>query len=227
MDNEKIEKLQENIIPATNQNNQPVYFYGDGKGFKIMFVGNSIAKHKPKPEMGWTNDCGMAASSIDKDYVHLIVDKCKKEYREDTSFCICQIASYEVTRNPAILEEKYSSVKDYNPDVVIMFFGANVPKEYDTEEKHEFPFGEAYEILRNYLNGDHTLFFHSDGFYIRPVLDEEKKIVAAKYGDTYINIEDIRTREDTHGRFNHPSDLGMAEIADRFWNAIIKKLKES
>ncbi len=226
----KIEKLQENIISPFNQNGQSVFFTGDGNGFKILFVGNSIAKHSPKPEVGWTNNCGMAASSIDKDYVHLVAEKCKKEYREDTSFCICQVANYERTLDPMLLDKLYSDAKNYNPDVLIMFIGANAPKtavegnvRYSDPETVE-KFGVAYEALRNYLVGENTLVFHSDGFYIRPDLDEVKKKISEKYGDTYINIEDIRNRVDTHGRFNHPSDLGMTEIAERFWSAVNGKL---
>lgn len=36
-------------------------------------------------------------------------------------------------------------------------------------------------------------------------------------GDTLIPLDDIRTREDTHGEFNHPGDFGMELIAERFW----------
>ncbi len=227
----KIEKLQENIISPFTQNSRFVFFDGDGKGFKILFVGNSIAKHSPKPEVGWTNNCGMAASSIDKDYVHLVAEKCRKEYREDTSFCICQVAPYERTLETETLEKHYSVLKDYNPDVIIMFIGANVER-IDGQGNVRFTspeivkkFAFAYEELRNFLVGDNTLVFHSDGFYIRPDLDDEKMKISEKYDDTYIHIEDIRERVDTHGRLNHPSDLGMAEIADRFWNAIKDKLK--
>ena len=40
-------------------------------------------------------------------------------------------------------------------------------------------------------------------------------------------MEDIRARKDTHGRFNHPGDLGMKLIAERFWQHIEKRVRES
>ena len=220
--------LQENIISSVNQNKLHVYMYGN-TGFKVLFVGNSITKHSPRPQAGWNNDCGMAASSPDKDYVHLLIEKFRTEYRSDTSFCIAQVADFEREFDKGNLSESiekgYSLAKEYMPDIIIMFFGANVSKEYEKTQEHKIKFGAAYEQLRNYLVNDHSIVFHSQGFYIRPVLDAEKEEVARKYGDTFINIENIRNREETHGLFNHPGDLGMQEIADTFWKAIKQHLK--
>ena len=42
-------------------------------GFGALFVGNSLTKCRPKPDIGWTNDCGMAASASENDYVHLLM----------------------------------------------------------------------------------------------------------------------------------------------------------
>lgn len=223
-----MDNLQENIISPVNQTNSNVYIYGD-TGYRVLFVGNSITKHRPKPQVGWNNDCGMAASSPENDYVHLLIDKFRKEYRNDTSFCIAQVANFE--RNFSVenlqnyIEEHFSKAKDYKPNIIIMFFGANVSKEYDIDPDPKVRFGYAYEQLRNYFVNNDSLVFHSQGFYIRPILDAEKQEVAEKYGDTFINIENIRNRKETHGMFNHPGDIGMREIADTFWKVIKPHLK--
>ncbi len=215
--------FQENIISAVNQNKSNIFLHGNGN-FKVMFVGNSITKHAPKPEVGWNRDCGMAASSIETDYVHLLVKKFEDYRGEEISWSIVQVASFERNFDPDNIEKFYFEVKDYNPDIMIMFFGANVSKDYDHDENPTFKFGESYEKLRNYLAGDRTNVFHSQGFYIRPILDAEKQAVAQRYDDTFINIEDIRTKEETHGAFNHPGDLGMQQIAERFWENIQRAL---
>ena len=106
---------------------------------------------------------------------------------------------------------------------MIMFFGANVPRDYDEKTDPKVTFGEQYENLRNFLACENTTVIHSEGFYIREKLDAEKKAVAEKYGDVFVNIENIRNREETHGMFNHPNDLGMKEIADAFCEAINKR----
>lgn len=78
-------------------------------------------------------------------------------------------------------------------------------------------FGEAYEDMRNLLshNGKAKVLL-SMGFYIKPKLEEEKRAVAEKYGDVFIDTSDIYSREDTHEMFNYPSDIGMQAIANRF-----------
>jgi len=64
--------LQKNVVPAENQVKKPFRAFGKENGSpRILYVGNSITRHGPKPEIGWTNDCGMAASSIDTDYGHV------------------------------------------------------------------------------------------------------------------------------------------------------------
>lgn len=219
-----MDKFQENIIPALNQNKVSVFEKEGKNGVKILFVGNSITRHYPKPEVGWLNDCGMAASSIEKDYVHLLMDKVYT-LDKNASFQIAQVAEYECKFLQQLPNEllKWQKAADYKADIIIMFFGANVPKEYEKTLNPAVTFEEAYEKLRNFFVGkSNAVVLHSQGFYIRPKIEEEKKKVSNKYGDKYISLEHIIHREDTHGMFNHPSDIGMKEIADTFWEHIQK-----
>ncbi|MBO5913480.1 MAG: SGNH/GDSL hydrolase family protein [Clostridia bacterium] len=212
--------LQENIVPAINQNSGSFYPQGGGNGVKVLFVGNSITKHAPKPSIGWNRDCGMAASSIDNDYVHITAAKIKA-IDPEMSFAILQVAGFEREFQTKDIYTDYKPAIDYKADIIIMFFGANVSKEYDKIENPEIRFGDKYKELRNALNSHGTAkVYHSEGFYLRTVLNAEKKAVAESLGDTYIELGDIKTREDTHGQFNHPSDKGMEEIADLFFNTI-------
>ena len=64
----KAEDLQAN--PQT----QPA-FGATRKGPRVLFVGNSITLHGPRPQIGWTNNWGMAATARDRDYVHLLQKK--------------------------------------------------------------------------------------------------------------------------------------------------------
>lgn len=222
--------FQENIVPAFNQNKGNLFLYENNKAkIKILFVGNSITKHAPKADIGWYNDCGMAASSVDKDYVHLVV-KNIMQYDPNVSYGIAQVAQYERTFFEKQAKDEYSAAAEYDADIVVMFFGANVAREYDTMENPPKTFGEAFEDMRNLLsNNGKAKVLISMGFYIKPKLEEEKRAVAEKYGDVFIDTSDIYSREDTHGMFNHPSDIGMQAIADRFWEhlePIVKELTE-
>lgn len=218
--------FQENIVPALAQNSENVFIYNnENSKLKILFVGNSITKHAPKPSIGWTNDCGMAASSIEHDYVHIIIKRIMERYDKNVSFAIAQVAEYERTFFNCEPECSYKEIKDFDADIIITFYGANVTKDYDTMANPPKTFAKAYEDMRNYLVGSNTSVYHSMGFYIRPVLDAEKLSVAKKYGEPFIDISDIRSLPETHGLFNHPNDLGMQMIADRFFEAIEKDLK--
>ena len=222
--------FQENIVPATNQNSASNYLYNNPSSkVRILFVGNSITKHGPKPDIGWERDCGMAASSVDCDYVHLIVKKIMEKYDPNVSYGIAQVAHYEQNFFESTPADRYEKAKQFDANLLICFYGANVPKTYDTATDPKKTFGQAYEDMRNYLAAPQAEVYHSMGFYIRPVLEAEKLAVAEKYGETYIDISDIRALPETHGMFNHPNDLGMQMIADRFFEAIegsIKKICE-
>lgn len=217
--------LQENIIPAENQNIGDYFPRGGGNGIRVLFVGNSITKHAPKPEIGWTRDCGMAASCLEKDYVHLTVEKIK-QYDPQVNFSILQVANFERNFETFDIQKLYKPAIDYKADIIIMFFGTNVDKKYSEIENPEIKFGDKYEELRNALNshGAATV-IHGQCFYIRSVINAEKKAVTERLGDTYVELGDIVTREDTHGDFNHPGDKGMQEISDLFFNAIEPTLK--
>jgi hypothetical protein len=39
---------------------------------RVLVLGNSITQHGPSDAVGWTGDWGMAATSIEKDFVHVL-----------------------------------------------------------------------------------------------------------------------------------------------------------
>ena len=214
-----MDRFQENIVPAESQNKGCYFEVTAGEGLRVLFVGNSITKHGIKPDIGWNRDCGMAASSLEKDYVHLLAARIIRR-QPDAAIRILQVAEYE--RNFPHMEAAaaYADAAAFRPDIVLFFFGANVDPAYDGQQTHTRSFGQAVEELRQTLDTGATRFVISQGFYVRPVLDAEKEAVAARHGDIFVHMEDIRSREDTHGDFNHPGDIGMQAIADRFWSVM-------
>ena len=209
-----------NDVPAIGQNAADVRGGKNAGHPRVLILGNSVTRHGPRPQIGWTNDFGMAASSIDKDFAHVLAAKVKAEFPA-ASFALANVAGTleRKFQKGLELDKDFGWMREWQPDAVVMFFGANCPKDYDA--KADGKFGQAVEQLRNYLaNGGKTKFLISEGFYKRPVLDAEKAAVAAKYGDVYAPMDDIRSRDDVRGRFNHPSDNGMRLIAERFWDRL-------
>ncbi len=214
-------KYQENIVPAEKQNNKSIYL-GDSKGSpKVLFVGNSVTKHGIKEDIGWLRDCGMAASCAESDYVHIVAKELKEKYPE-SSFGILQVAKFEQNfdKNFDIAKE-YKEAIDWQADIVILFFGANVQANYDTGLPHKSNFGAEYEKLRNLLNLGNTVFYHVEGFFLRPEVTNDRYEVCKKYGDTWIPLNEVNDIAETHGLFNHPNDLGMKLIAERILKNII------
>ena len=224
--------FQANPVPALGQNaKDQKAFDPAGKGPRVLFIGNSITKHGPRPQIGWTNNWGMAASALDKDYVHLLQKKITS-VRPDSQCCLLQVAgSFERSffKPEWSCAKNFRWAREFKPDIIVMFFGANVPKTYDAgtmEPKPARSYGDALDAVRSYLDPDgKAVVLISEGFYMRPKLDAEKKAVAARRGDIFVKMDDIGARADAHGRYNHPGDLGMQLIADRFWQHIEPRLK--
>ena len=208
--------LQENIVPSQNQNAFRV-FRQDNNGIRILFVGNSVTRHGPKPSIEWYRDCGMAASDIEHDYVHILMRKIH-EIHPNAGYCIAQVAEVEQQYdNPAVLAN-YEEAAEFGADIVVLFFGANVPKKKcDLYSEQVSVFENTYRKMRNLFCKDGAAVFHVEGFYIRPVLDEVKRKISKEYGDVFVELGEIRTREETHGLYNHPNDKGMEAIADCIW----------
>ena len=107
----------------------------EGKGKRIMFAGNSITLHQPKPEIGWHNNWGMAASEKEKDYVHICMAHIRKT-DPDAAFCICQVAEWErAYKNGSEKLALYEAAREFGADVVIARFVENcVHDDFEEED---------------------------------------------------------------------------------------------
>ena len=224
------EDLQSNPVPAIGQNaaNQTA-FDATKKGPRVLFVGNSITLHGPRPQIGWTNNWGMAATARDRDYVHLLQKKIAAA-QPDAQCCLLQVAGTierSFYNKDWSCEKNFKWAREFKPDVIVMFFGANVPGAYDRGEmKPARTFGEAVEAFRTYLDPEgKALVLMSQGFYKRPKLDAEKEAVAKRHGDVFVRMEDLWDNKEAHGKYNHPGDYGMALIASRFWEKMAPRIQ--
>ena len=164
----------ENPVPAIGQNAADVRGSSHAGHPRILFLGNSITRHGPRPSIGWTNDCGMAASSAEKDYVHVLAGKIRKEFPV-ASFALANVAgTFERTFEKGVeLERDFGRFRDWRPDAVILFFGANCPKTYDA--KPDGRFGRELERLRNFLANGGKALAHKKGADILEEVDRALK----------------------------------------------------
>lgn len=197
----------------------------DGKGTRIMFVGNSITLHGINAKIGWYHDFGMAASEKGKDYAHILMRKISEKFA-DSAFCICQASEWESKyRMGNELLSKYEAARRFGADIIIMRVVENCPK----NEYESALFRERYKELISYLNTSGARIILTTGFWAHPAdsdiiaVGEELGLPTVYLGDLG---EDEKMRADglfSHtGVAAHPGDLGMAKIAERIYAEIEK-----
>lgn len=219
--------IRANTVPSVGQlaASQFVSFDRVRPGSRVLFVGNSITRHAPKPEIGWTDHWGMAASALEKDYVHLLIRKIRSQ-DAGAEFCIAQLANWErqYWQGPAILEQ-YRDAAAFDPDVIIMRVAENVPRDLLTEH----PFASSYEELLNFLDPTHRArVIITTSFWPAAGVDEAIREVAHRHGYPLVELGELGLQDamkavglfEHTGVANHPGDAGMAAIAEAIWNLL-------
>ncbi len=219
-------QIDKNTVPSSNQlsTSEFVTFWGnEAADLRVMFVGNSITRHAPAPHIGWTLDCGMAASSPEKDYVHLLADRISA--KRDAYFCICQVASWERSyKNGSDSYQLYEAARRFEADIIIMRAVENCPHNgFDGS-----CFETEYKNLIYYLNGKHThKIILTSSFWKHPA-DDYIENIAGENSLLYIKLNDLGELDEMKaiglfehsGVASHPGDTGMQTIADRIWDKL-------
>ena len=215
------EELKKNDVSAENQLGGRAhisYINPEGKGRRVLLVGNSITLHAPKADIGWNDNWGMAASSEEKDYVHRIAAAMEK----DTVFCICQAADWERGyKNPHCLLP-LREARDFGADTVVLRLVENCIHR-DIDLALELPiFEKAYSELVDFLTPHAKTVVLTTGFWHHP-LDEGIRAVAARRNLPLVELGDLGEQDAMKavglfwhsGVAAHPGDLGMEKIAKR------------
>ena len=218
-----------NTVKAVGQIdvNKFVSIYKRGGKKRVLFFGNSITRHEPNAEIGWYGDWGMAASSIDKDYVHLIVAELDKKYGK-VGYCIAQGAmwEWEYRRSDEVLAEYYSAVKDFDANIVIIRIGENVTAQKHLEQSCKPGFATAVDFL---VGKSAEKVIITDMFWYSVYNDCLREVCEEK-GYTFCHLTDLEEDERTmalglfehKGVAGHPGDFGMQCIADRILEKIFE-----
>ena len=215
-------QLEKNTVKSNEQLDDSDYVlfdYPQNNGKRFMFVGNSITLHSIAESIGWHNRCGMAASSVENDYVHI----CEKELLEkypDASFCICQVCEWESSYKKGSDElYRYENARNFNPDVIIMRAVENCS--YKDFDKNIFL--TEYDKLISYLNfSGKAKIILTTSFWKHPA-DEAITEYAKNNFLPLCELGDLGELDEMKaiGKFKHsgvaqhPSDKGMRAIAKR------------
>lgn len=221
-------EVKQNTVSAKDQlpssSLLQIYDQPDAK-VRILFVGNSITYHAPKPEIGWHGSWGMAASCEENDYVHQTVQMLKKHYGT-VGFGVAQLARWELTFDTAGKEWTipYQNITTLKPDIAVIRMGENIPS-----DKLALPTIQIYieNMIQFFAVGCRQVIV-TDCFWKRERLDELLKRICLKNQYTFCQLSDLYENNKTMalGQFEHegvalhPSDYGMQLIAERIVNLI-------
>ena len=221
---DEFEQMKKNTVSPEYQwrNSQYVLFHHpEGRGKRILFVGNSITYHDILHEIGWHNRWGMAASAEDKDYVHILMSKIG-EVSGDAAYCICKAAIWERGyKDAAGLYENFKDARDFDADIIVMRFIENCPsRDFEPET-----FKRELGVFLDYLNkSGRAQIIMTTGFWKHPG-DSQIREYANEHGLPLVELGDLGEKSEMKaiglfehsGVANHPGDRGMQNIADRIF----------
>jgi len=207
-----------------------------GKSYKILVIGNSLSIHAIANDIGWNHFSGMAATSMEKDYVHLLFKKIENKLpNRNLNLRISQFANYE--RNLTILNPKIlDSLINYQPDLIIFQLGENVRIQ---SHKDESLFEQKYIELINIFkqNGNPMTICTTPFFPSLPKNEIVQKVALSTNSYlvdlshlSLLNTENYAKDEKNYpgdrsvwkvgGIGIHPGDIGMENIAKQIFITI-------
>jgi hypothetical protein len=204
---------------------------------RILFLGNSITLHGPKPEIGWTGNWGMAASSEDKDYVHLLASALARYTGSKPRILVKNIADFERNYATYDVDRELKNFFAFDPDLVVLAIGENVPALGSEEARARFKAG-VMSILRCALATRHPLVVVRSCFWADAAKDQVLGEACREAGGIFVNAGPLggdpsnaarSERSFTHdGVAGHPGDKGMKALADTILKAVLgSRIKES
>ena len=202
-------------VSAKNQivDASKVFFLGnpDAKR-RVLVIGNSITRHGPKEDIGWTGDWGMAASSAECDFVHRLFAMLT-ESGEDVYMRVRQGTYWECNFLKEDCLSEFIGERDFLPDLIVFRLGDNV-------RLSEVPyFKENLIKFINFLKGEKTKIVFTTVFYNSQERNSVLREVAAHFGMPCAEIVSRGVGDTAEGLFEHsgvaghPGDVGMEMIA--------------
>lgn len=189
---------------------------------KVLIIGNSITRHGPSEGLGWPNHCGMAATSEDKDFAHVLFKRiaaAQPDFKPELQLA----AVTDETRMKG-----FEHLLPCTADVIIVELGDNYRGKVNVDELQK-----PYEAMLAALKKDHWPRIYCLSAWGNPSLTPFIKAAARNQGAVFVDIHPLfgnpANRAASEGHFKHdgvnwhPGDRGMKAIADTIWQAIRRR----
>jgi alpha-galactosidase len=197
---------------------------------KILFVGNSITKHGPKADIDWHGNWGMAATSEDKDYVHVVTKALAAKQGITPMIMVKNVADFERNHVGYDIAGKYADAAAFKADLVILCIGENVAALKTPEARAKYQ-EQVAALLKTLKSNPKAQIIVRSSFWPSEAKDGAMRLACEAVGGTFVDISTLAKDEQNYARSerpykhagvaNHPGDRGMAAIAE----AIVKAVK--
>lgn len=201
--------------------------------FKTVLVfGNSITRCNPDPAVGWYGRWGMAASSKDRDFMH-ILEAGYKVLNPEVTVIPSILVNWEVSHSSIPLSVLDSSLA-VKPDLVIVRLGENIQSIANLHDSFERLIDYIHTrvpkarivITGVFWKNDEIDKIFSDVATSRRLqfiplshldIAENKSFI----GDSVLNEQGVPYKITHQGVADHPGDLGMERIASTIYSATV------
>lgn len=217
--------------PAPPSNADRDVLFHKIKANKVLFLGNSITLHGPAPAIGWLGNWGMAASTKDHDYVHLILKAIAQTAGKEPQSVVTNIADFERRFETYDLDAALQKELAFQADLVIVAIGENVPALTTEPAKAAFQASLTKLLKRLKQNSEPVIVVRTCFWPDRAkdaILEQACKAVggvlvdASALGKDEANSARSERKFSHAGVAGHPGDQGMQAIADAILQALQK-----
>lgn len=192
----------------------------------ILILGNSITIHGPSPKLGWNGNWGMAASSGDKDYVHILEEEILKA-NPSAQFTVANIANTFERKFWQFDTTDFADYRNTQADLILLRIGENINDSLAIERS----LSESVEGLVKYLTAKNpgAKICIVGSFWPKKSVNKILQTTCEKHGWLYVSLKGFYEKTtvntairkfDNPGVAKHPSDAGMRAIAERIWENI-------
>ncbi|MBI5821152.1 MAG: right-handed parallel beta-helix repeat-containing protein [Verrucomicrobia bacterium] len=209
--------------------NHPVRVMTTPAALKLLVLGNSITRHGPKKDIGWSGNWGMAASAEEKDFAHLVAHGLGKTAGAAPEVMIKNIAEFERQFAKYDAAAKLKDAFGFGADIIVIAIGENVPGLGSDEAKTQFR-DSLRKLLRGLKAGKHPTLIVRSCFWPNQAKDQILKQVCQEVNGIFVDIGPLAKDESNYARSErkfshagvaaHPGDKGMQAIATAIVDAI-------
>jgi hypothetical protein len=171
----------------------------------------------------------MAATSADKDYVHLVTRALAAKQGTMPEIMVKNVADFERNHVGYDIAGKFADTAAFKADLVILCIGENVAALKTAEAQAKYQ-EQVTALLKSLKSNPQAQIIVRSSFWANTAKDTAMRQACEAVGGTFVDISALSKDEKNYARSerpykhagvaNHPGDRGMAAIAEEIVKAV-------